>query len=814
MWAGTVDLAGLLASAAALVFLVGGRRRPLRQDARVLLIAVVLASIFQSTVNALSHLGIYSALDPAEDYVAILSPMLWGFFLYSFVQDVIHRELRESEERNRILLASLPQRVFFKNSDSVFVSVNEPFARDLSLQPGQLVGKTDWDFHPPDLAAKYRADDQRVMATGRPETLVERNVVGRVERTVEVVKAPVVNDDGNVVGLFGIFSDITERKRAEEELRERERFLTSIFASIQDGLSILDADLRIVRVNPTMESWYAYNMPLAGRKCYEAYQGRAEPCEVCPSRKTLETGQGAFAAVPKRGAGGEIAGWLDLYTFPLIDTVTGQLKGVIEYVRDITAHKQAEDALRYRFELERLITTISSSFINLAHDEIDDGINRALRTVGEFAGVDRAYLFQFSEDGRTADNTHEWCAEGVEPQIANLKGIVLDEQLPWVSARLRNNQVIHVPRAAALPPDAQLEKGYFEKRGIRSLFAVPVLSGGKVVGFVGFDSVRAEKSWDDNIVVLLRIMGVVFSHALERKRAEEARRASEERYRLVFENARDMISLLSLDGLSYLYVNPATLATLGYSPDELIGKNALQFVHPDDADAVAAKFRETMSQGEGGAEFRYKRKNGSYLWLEATGRVTRDGEAQAVVLVISRDITERMQRQEELRALSWEDPLTRINNRRGFSHLAEQQLKVANRTGSTMLLFFADVDQMKWINDNLGHKTGDLALIETANVLKEAFRESDIVGRVGGDEFAVLAIQARSNEADEILARLQRRLDARNAQGDRRYSLSLSVGIACYDPRNPLPLDELMARSDALMYERKRNKRSPESLKA
>jgi diguanylate cyclase (GGDEF)-like protein/PAS domain S-box-containing protein len=773
----------------------------------MLLIAAVMVGLFQNAGNTLSHLDISSVLDPAEDYVSLLSPMLWGFFFYAFLQDVIYRELHESEERNRILLASLPQRIFFKNPDSVFVSVNEPFARDLSLEPGQLAGRTDWDFFPPELAEKYRADDKRVMATGKPETLVERNVAGGVERTVEVVKAPVVNDNGKVIGLFGIFTDITERKRAEEEQRERERFLTSIFASIQDGLSILDADLRIVRANPTMENWYAHNMPLAGRKCYEVYQGRAERCEVCPGRKTLDTGEAAFAVAPKRGPGGEIAGWLDLYTFPLIDTATGQLKGVIEYVRDITARKQAEDALRYRFELERLITTISSSFINLAHSQIDHGINCALQTVGEFAGVDRAYVFQLSEDGRIADNTHEWCAEGIEPQMRNLKGIVFDEELPWVSKRLRNQQVIHVPRVAVLPAEAQLERKHFEKQGVQSLIAVPVVSSGRLAGFVGFDSVRTEKAWDDDTVVILKIMGVVFSNALERKRADESRRASEERYRLIFENARDMISLLSLNGLRYLYVNPAALATLGYSQEELIGRSALQFVHADDAEAVETRLREATSQGQGAAEFRCKRKDGSYIWLEVTGRVTPDGKGQAVVLVISRDITERMQRQEELRALSWEDSLTRVNNRRGFAHLAEQQLKVANRTGSTMLLFFADVDQMKWINDNLGHKTGDLALIETANVLKEAFRESDIIGRVGGDEFAVLAIQARSNEADEILARLQRRLDARNAQRERRYRLSLSVGIASYDPQSPLPLEELMARSDALMYERKRGKR-------
>ncbi len=141
--------------------------------------------------------------------------------------------LRESEERNRMLLASLPQRIFFKDRDSVFVSVNEPFARDLGLSPEQVVGKDDSDFHPGDLAEKYRADDRRIMQSRKPETLVERNVADGVERTVEVVKAPVINDEGEVTGLLGIFTDVTERVRAQEQLRQSADQLQELNAELQ-----------------------------------------------------------------------------------------------------------------------------------------------------------------------------------------------------------------------------------------------------------------------------------------------------------------------------------------------------------------------------------------------------------------------------------------------------------------------------------------------------------------------------------------------------------------------------------------------------
>ncbi len=136
------------------------------------------------------------------------------------------------------------------------------------------------------------------------------------------------------------------RKKSEEELQERERFLASVFESIQDGLTILDRDCRIIRVNPTIEKWYAHAMPLAGKTCDRDFRLRGETCEKCPTRATLSDGRAACEVIPRVGPGGEVTGWLDLYSFPLIDHQTGEMQGVIEYLRDITERKAAEDRLQ------------------------------------------------------------------------------------------------------------------------------------------------------------------------------------------------------------------------------------------------------------------------------------------------------------------------------------------------------------------------------------------------------------------------------------------------------------------------------------
>lgn len=157
----------------------------------------------------------------------------------------------------------------------------------------------------------------------------------------------------------------------------------------------------------------------------------------------------------------------------------------------------------------------------------------------------------------------------------------------------------------------------------------------------------------------------------------------------------------------------------------------------------------------------------------------------------------------ELRAMSLTDELTGIYNRRGFLALAQQQLKMADRMKMKLLLLFADVDDMKGINDSLGHHVGDRALIDTANILKETFRESDIIARIGGDEFAIIALE-ESKVNDTLFDRLQLKLDELNAAGDRPYKLSLSAGIVHYDPDNPCGTDELLDKADRMMYERKR----------
>jgi len=245
--------------------------------------------------------------------------------------------LQQGEARSRALVENLPIGVYRTTPDGRIVHANPALV--------EMLGYASFE----ELATRNL--EQEGIATGAPRSAfrerIERDgaIVGkesawrRRDGTTIFIRenAKAIRDEeGRVVCYEGTVEDITERKRAEEALRQSESFLSDVFASIQDGISVLDTRLNIVRVNVTMEEWYARSMPLPGKKCYEAYHGRSRPCEGCPTIETLRTGESASGTVTRAGPDGEVEAWMNLYSFPLFDKATGMLSGVIEYVRDIT----------------------------------------------------------------------------------------------------------------------------------------------------------------------------------------------------------------------------------------------------------------------------------------------------------------------------------------------------------------------------------------------------------------------------------------------------------------------------------------------
>jgi PAS domain S-box-containing protein len=467
------------------------------------------------------------------------------------------------------------------------------------------------------------------------------------ERTTELMKV-----------VEALQDEMAERKRAEESLREGERFLSSIFTSIQDGLSILDNEFNIIRVNPTMERWYSHAMPLVGKKCYEAYHGRSQRCEVCPTYQTINTGKGDYEVVPKAGARGEIVGWLDLFSFPLVDTSTGKMNGVIEYVRDISDRKQAEEALRFSEEMAKRLAQENAIMAEIGRIisstlDIEEGYERFAEEAHKLIPFDgiAINIINYKEGTVTVPYVSGIDVPGCQPgDILPLVGSVTGEVM-----RTHSGLIIQTEDKNELQARFPTLLTAFDT-GLRSVIAVPLISKDQVIGAIHFRSSKPNAYSDQDLKLAKnigsQIAGAVANAQLftEHMRAEEMLRESEEKYRTILENIEDGYYEVDLPG-NFIFFNDPVCRLFGYSKDELMGMNDRRYTDQENAKKLYQTFNKVYKTGEPtkGFDWEIIRKDGTKRYIEASVSLVKNPSGQPIgYRGIVRDITERKQKEEEI----------------------------------------------------------------------------------------------------------------------------------------------------------------------
>jgi len=290
-----------------------------------------------------------------------------------------------------------------------------------------------------------------------------------------------------------------------------------------------------------------------------------------------------------------------------------------------------------------------------------------------------------------------------------------------------------------------------------------------------------------------------------------ALRNSEREMHLIVDGLAEGVVMAKPDGHFQLF-NPAAEDILGlgmidvdpvewsrtyhiYMPDgetlfpaeELPLARALRGESTDDIEAIS----RTLHRGD--------------TWLNISGRPIRD-DVDAILggVVVFADITERKRFELELQRLAAVDELTGVLNRRGFLDTAERELALAARFRRGAVLLFIDVDGLKHVNDTLGHDVGSELLVDAAAVLMRVARSSDVVGRLGGDEFCLLAVGEPTTAREAVEQRIRTEIDKHNTTADKPYDVAVSIGSAIYDPEQPERLEDLIAQADGRMYENKR----------
>ncbi|MBI2470459.1 MAG: diguanylate cyclase [Planctomycetes bacterium] len=219
--------------------------------------------------------------------------------------------------------------------------------------------------------------------------------------------------------------------------------------------------------------------------------------------------------------GSEILGVLEFFSHDIQPPSEDLLKVMASLggqIGQFIMRKDAEEELCHRTEFEKTVANISSRFVILS--DFDKAVSLSLVDAGKLSRASRAYLFQFRDTGNIIDNTHEWCAERVTPEIQHLQNIP-SNTFPWLMANLRAGKVVHIGDVSKMPLEAIAEKTEFERQSIKSLLILPVYVEKNLLGFVGFDNVKSTGPWSEEDIALLRIMAEIIGNAMARIQSEK-----------------------------------------------------------------------------------------------------------------------------------------------------------------------------------------------------------------------------------------------------------------------------------------------------
>jgi diguanylate cyclase (GGDEF)-like protein/PAS domain S-box-containing protein len=260
--------------------------------------------------------------------------------------------------------------------------------------------------------------------------------------------------------------------------------------------------------------------------------------------------------------------------------------------------------------------------------------------------------------------------------------------------------------------------------------------------------------------------------------------------------------------------NRALADRLGVKRDDLIGQYCYEVIHGTDRPPSHCPHVQTITDGKENMSEIFEDNLKDHFILSSSPVYNSEGRITGAVEVF-REISARKKMEEQLKAAALTDMLTGLLNRRGFFTLSDQQCKLADRTKRRLALLYLDLNNMKTINDEFGHETGDQALVDTAGILKNTFRGSDMIARIGGDEFSVLLTEPPETGIENIVINnIQDNLKAFNEKSGRSYKLSLSMGFAHFDPEQNCSIGDLVSRADASMYEDKKRQMNKEILSA
>ncbi|NJD01613.1 MAG: PAS domain S-box protein [Ruminiclostridium sp.] len=437
-----------------------------------------------------------------------------------------------------------------------------------------------------------------------------------------------------------------------------------------------------------------------------------------------------------------------IYTFintmPILDP-KGKFLGIIFHAEDKTERRIVEEALQHRLSIEKLISGVSTRFINIKPNELDREIENSLKAIGDFLDAIKSYVIIFP--GKKTGGQKQFSVE-------NIHHIAIKEK-----AKKSGN----TPDNA----DDSLETT-----------SVPVVIDSEMAGFFRFDHKKSEKTWMDEDIILLKLVGEILVNALIRTQDEEKLAISQERLKITLHSIGDAVISTDNDGKAIM-LNSAAEELIGWKREEAVGKpldiilnivNGTITEYSMKNDIEDKGFLALMDSGN---NIVLRSKDGTERTIDANKSPILDDYGNKFgEVIVFRDITEKRRKEEEILYLSFHDKLTGLFNR---AFMEAEMLRLDTKRQYPITIIVGDLNGLKIANDIFGHAEGDRLLQKIAKILKASARKEDIISRWGGDEFAVLLPKTSEITGTEVRKRI---LDACASAESSPIQPSIALGIA------------------------------------
>jgi diguanylate cyclase (GGDEF)-like protein/PAS domain S-box-containing protein len=692
------------------------------------------------------------------------------------------------------VLDQLDSYVYIKDMQGRYTYVNRKSLELLGIPIEEIIGRDDSEFFDLTLSNELRLNDRRVLELGETMEMEERNILKSTgeQRIYKSIKMPVRNPQGQIIGMCGISTDITENKKQEAVAKHH----TLMISNTRDGFWVTDSEGNILEANQAYATMSGYSInelmqmhisQLDALDDYDKVKGRIETI--------LSQGYLLFESQHRRKDG-------RLFHVEVSVNYLPELQQFYAFFRDVTDRRMHERKIHFLTQTYAALSKTNQAII----ESLDENtlFSRTCQIVVESGGMEFAWI---GANERISDRIMPTAAFGAHTEYLEKIVISSRDDVPEgcgpTGTAFREGRPVFIQDIKA---DSMLAywRDRITKYGWNASGSVPIMRNGRPYAVLSFYHTK-EYIFTDETISLLKEMARNIGYGLDRtdlRQAEQQYRASMELATMIYKSSAEAIMVTDENNL-IIDANPAFTAISGYTLEEVQGRDPSMLQSGrHDKEFYQRMWQDILTTGHWQGEIWDRRKDGLVHPKQAHISVIRhpDGSIYRHVVQFF-DITDKKQKEATIWKQANFDLLTGLPNRRLLEDRLEQEIKKVKRSGLPLALLFIDLDRLKEVNDTIGHASGDQLLVETANRISRCIRVTDTVARFGGDEFIVVLSEFGERDdveriAHSIIHTLAMPFDL--GGGNLSY-VSASIGIAIY-PDDARDSASLMKNSDQAMY--------------